>query len=146
MSRLLLVLMVLAQVAPLRAQAPDSADRVVGSLMATQRIPGVAIAVVQAGKVIKAKGYGFADLEHNVPVTPETVFKIGSVSKQFIATGIMLLAQDGKLKVDDPMSKYIAGTPESWRGITLRHFLTHTSGVLREGPAFDPLKVQPAAL
>lgn len=146
MSRLLLVLMVLAQVAPLRAQAPDSADRVVGSLMATQRIPGVAIAVVQAGKVIKAKGYGFADLEHNVPVTPETVFKIGSVSKQFIATGIMLLAQDGKLKVDDHVSKYIAGTPESWRGITLRHFLTHTSGVLREGPAFDPLKVQPAAL
>jgi CubicO group peptidase (beta-lactamase class C family) len=93
--------------------------------------------------VIKAQGYGKADLEHEIPVTPETVFKIGSVSKQFLATGIMLLAQDGRLSVDDPIGKHIDGAPESWRGIMLRHFLTHTSGVLREGPAFDALKVQP---
>ncbi len=103
----------------------------------------MALAVVRAGKVIKAEGYGVADLEHGIPVTPQTVFKIGSVSKQFLAAGIMLLAQDGRVAVDDPVAKHYAGTPDSWLGITLRHFLTHTSGVMREGPAFDPLKVQP---
>lgn len=122
---------------------PDSVDAFVAAEMARMHIPGVSLAVVRAGKVVKAKGYGFADVERNEPVTPETVFKIGSVSKQFLASGIMLLAQDGKLSVDDPVSKHLAGTPESWRGVTLRHFLTHTSGVQREGPAFTPLRVQP---
>jgi CubicO group peptidase (beta-lactamase class C family) len=125
-----------------QASARDTVDRYVAAEMARMRIPGVSVAVVRAGKVIKAQGYGIADLEHAIPVTPQTVFKIGSVSKQFLATGIMLLAQDGRLAVDDPVAKYFPGTPESWRGITFRHFLTHTSGVLREGPAFDPGKVQ----
>jgi CubicO group peptidase (beta-lactamase class C family) len=96
--------------------------------------------------VVDAMGYGVADLENGVPVTPSTSFKIGSVSKQFLATGIMLLAQDGRLSVDDPVSKYFPGTPEAWQGITLRHFLTHTSGVTREGPAFDALKTQPDSI
>src|SRR5262249_20601758 len=65
-----------------------------------------------------------------------------SVSKQFLATGVMLLVQDGRLALEDPIAKFYPDAPESWRGITVRHFLTHTSGVLREGPAFDPLKVQ----
>lgn len=151
MSHILgLVLAVAAQIAPphaqsvrLAASARDTVDRFVAAEMARTRIPGIALAVVRAGKVIKAEGYGVADLEHGIPVTPQTVFKIGSVSKQFIATGIMLLVQDGRLAVDDPIAKHFAGAPESWRGITLRHFLTHTSGVLREGPAFDALKVQP---
>ena len=142
-----------AQIAPLHAQstqparstatARDTMDRFVTGEMARKHIPGVSIAVVRGGKLIRADGYGVADLEHGVPVTPQTVFKIGSVSKQFLATGIMLLAQDGRLSVDDPVAKYYAGAPESWNGITLRHFLTHTSGVTREGPAFDPLKMQP---
>ena len=136
-------------VAPLHAQSGSSAagvrdtvDRYITAEMAAMHIPGVALAVVKGGTVIKAQGYGSADLENGIPVTPETVFKIGSVSKQFIATGIMLLVQDGRISVDDPVSKHIPGTPESWGGITLRHFLTHTSGVIREGPAFDPFKVQ----
>ncbi len=122
---------------------PDSVDAFVAAEMSRMRIPGVALAVIRAGKVVKATGYGLADVERNEPVTPETVFKIGSVSKQFLATGIMLLAQDGKLSVDDPVSKHLAGTPDTWRPITLRHFLTHTSGVQREGPAFRPLVIQP---
>jgi CubicO group peptidase (beta-lactamase class C family) len=125
------------------ATARDTVDRLVAAEMARAHIPGVSLAVVRGGKVIRAQGFGMADLEHEIPVTPQTVFKIGSVSKQFLATGIMLLAQDGRLSVDDPVAKHFPGTPESWAGITLRHFLTHTSGVLREGPAFDPLKVQP---
>ena len=82
-------------------------------------------------------------MEHRVPARPDTVFKIGSVSKQFIATGIMLLVQDGKLAVGDKVSKYLAGTPATWEAITLRHLLTHTSGLVREAPGFDPYKLQP---
>lgn len=135
--------------APLRAQptasaaARDTVDRFIAAEMARLHIPGVSLAVVRGGKVIRAQGYGVADLEHGIPVTAQTAFKIGSVSKQFLATGIMLLVQDGRVSLDDPISKYYAEAPESWRGITVRHFLTHTSGVLREGPAFDPSKVQP---
>jgi D-alanyl-D-alanine carboxypeptidase len=132
-----------AQAARATAPARDTVDRLVAAAMSSRHIPGVSVAVVRAGKVVTARGYGMADLENDVPVTPNTSFKIGSVSKQFLATGIMLLAQDGKLAVDDPVSKYYPGAPESWRGITLRHFLTHTSGVLREGPAFDALRAQP---
>jgi CubicO group peptidase (beta-lactamase class C family) len=143
-----LIVAIAAAVTPLRAQsasaaAPDTVDRFVTAEMARLHIPGVAISVTRGGKVIKAQGYGMADLEHGIPVTPETVFKIGSVSKQFLATGIMLLAQDGRLSIDDPVTRFYPGAPESWQGITLRHFLTHTSGVLREGPAFDALKIQP---
>ena len=147
---LALAFAVSAQIAPLHAQLtrstatkPDTVDRFVTAEMASKHIPGVSLAVVRAGKVIKAEGYGMADLEHGIPVTPQTVFKIGSVSKQFLAAGIMLLAQDGRLSIDDPVGKHLPGAPEAWRGITLRHFLTHTSGVLREGPAFDAFKVQP---
>ena len=153
-SRLIAILALVsalgAQVALLDAQpartpgkAPDAVDRFVAAEMSRTHIPGVSIAVSRGGKLIKAEGYGKADLEHDIAVTPETVFKIGSVSKQFLATGIMLLAQEGKLSIDESVSKYVEGTPESWRGITLRHLLTHTSGLLREGPAFDPYKVQP---
>ena len=147
---LILIVAVATQIAPLHAQraqpaatARDTVDRFVAAEMARKHIPGVSIAVVRRGRVVRADGYGVADLEHEVPVTPQTVFKIGSVSKQFLATGIMLLAQVGRLSVDDPVAKYFTDAPESWRGITLRHFLTHTSGVTREGPAFDPLKTQP---
>ena len=150
---LALVLAVVAPNATLCAQqarstaiAPDTVDRFVAAEMARAHIPGVALAVARGGKVIKAQGYGIADLEHDIAVTPQTVFKIGSVSKQFLATGIMLLVQDGRVALDDPVVKYFAGAPDSWQGITLRHFLTHTSGVLREGPAFEAMKVQPDSI
>ena len=154
MSRIaLLVFAIASQAATLQAQptrspaaARDTIDRFVAAEMARMHIPGVSLAVVRAGKMIKAEGYGMADLENGIAVTPQTVFKIGSVSKQFLATGIMLLAQDGRLSVDDPVAKHFPGTPESWGRITLRHFLTHTSGVLREGPAFDALKIQPDSI
>ena len=132
-----------AQPAARSAASRDTVDRYVAAEMERAHIPGVALAVLRGGRPVKIATYGFADLEHRVPVTPSTVFKIGSVSKQFIATGIVLLQQDGRLGFDDPIAKHFAGTPETWRGVTLRHLLTHTSGILREGPAFDPLRVQP---
>lgn len=120
----------------------DKVDDYVKSELQKQRIPGLSLAVVKEGKLIKAAGYGLANVEHNVAAKPETAYKIGSVSKQFLATGIMLLVQEGKLRVDDKLSQYLDGTPETWQGITIRHLLTHTSGILREAPGFDPFKIQ----
>jgi D-alanyl-D-alanine carboxypeptidase len=110
--------------------------------MRRQNIPGLSLAIAMNGKVVLAEGYGMADKESNVTAKPETVYKICSVSKQFIATGIMLLVQEGKLSLDDPVSKYLERTPETWKAITIRHLLTHTSGLLREAPGFDPFKIQ----
>ena len=126
------------------AVAPvDRTDEYVRGEMERQKIPGLSLVVLKDGKIVKAAGYGVADRKANTPATPETVYKIGSISKQFIATGIMLLAQDGKLRVDDLVSKYLPDTPEAWSAITIRHLLTHTSGIKREAPAFAPFKVQP---
>ena len=110
------------------AQA-DAVDKFVQNQMAEEHIPGVAIAVVKDGKVIKTKGYGVASVEFNVPVTTETVFEIGSVSKQITAAAIMLLVEDGKINLDDKISKFLPDTPEAWKDVTVRHLLTHTSGV-----------------
>jgi CubicO group peptidase (beta-lactamase class C family) len=97
--------------------------------MTERHIPGAAVAVVKNGKVVRMNGYGVATLEFSVPVTSETVFEIGSVSKQMTAAGIMLLVQDGKVVLDEKISKYLPNTPEAWTGVTVRHLLTHTSGV-----------------
>lgn len=128
-------------VATAAAQA-DKVDDYVKAEMRRQHIPGASIAVIKDGKVIKAEGYGLANVELNVPARPETVYKIGSVSKQLIAAGILLMAQEGKLSLDDKISKFLEGTPDTWSEITVRHLLTHTSGIVREAPGFDPLKIQ----
>ena len=141
LNRRILPFVVLLYVASVGAQT-DPVDDFVSAQMQRFHVPGLSLAVVQKGKIVKAKGYGLANVAQKTPVTPETVFKIGSVGKQFIATGIMLLAQDGRLALDDPISKYLDGTPASWSGITIRHLLTHTSGILREAPGFDPFKTQ----
>lgn len=121
-----LTLIVLVAVSVSRADVLDDRIR---SIMEERHIPGAAVAVVQNGKVVRIKGYGVATLEFNVPVTTETVFEIGSVSKQMTAAGIMLLVQDGKVSLDEKISKYLPNTPEAWSNVTVRHLLTHTSGV-----------------
>ena len=120
----------------------DKVDDYVKAQMERQHIPGVSLVVIKDDKIIKSLGYGLANVELNVPATADTVYKIGSVSKQFIATGIMLLVQDGKISLEDPVSKFLEGTPDTWKPITVRHLLTHTSGIVREAPGFDPLKIQ----
>ncbi|HEV2763431.1 MAG TPA: serine hydrolase domain-containing protein [Pyrinomonadaceae bacterium] len=97
--------------------------------MRERHVPGLALAVVRDGKVIKARGYGLANVELNVPVTTETVFEIGSVTKQITAAAVLLLAGDGKLSLDDRINKHLPNLPDSWADITVRHLLTHTSGV-----------------
>jgi CubicO group peptidase (beta-lactamase class C family) len=107
-----------------------------------QGVPGVSVVVVKEGRIVKAEGYGLANAELNVRATPQTVYEIGSVSKQFIAAGIMLLVQDGKMSLDDKVSTYLAASPTAWQAITVRHLLTHTAGIVNEPPAFDPYKLQ----
>jgi len=133
------LLLILTAAVAIRA---DKVDDYVKAEMLKQHIPGVSLAVVKDGKIIKAEGYGLANVELNVPARPETVFKIGSVSKQFISAGILLLIQEGKISLDDSISKFLDGTPETWKPITVRHLLTHTSGIVREAPGFDPMKIQ----
>lgn len=142
-SRTTILALVVNVAAAVGAQAQaQKVDEYIKAEMQRQHVAGVSVAVVKDGKVIKAQGYGLANVELNVPAAPETVYKIGSVSKQFLATGIMLLIQDGKLKLDDKINQFLEGAPDTWQEITIRHLLTHTSGILREGPAFDPFKVQ----
>jgi D-alanyl-D-alanine carboxypeptidase len=138
-THLFALVVLLAATAVVRA---DKVDDYVKAEMQKQHVPGISIAVLKDGKIIKAEGYGLANVELNVPARPETVYKIGSVSKQFIASGIMLLIQEGRVSLDDKISKYLEGTPDTWKEITVRHLLTHTSGIVREAPGFDPLKIQ----
>lgn len=107
----------------------DAVDRIVRERMQERNIPGAAVAVIRNGKTTKVKGYGLASLEFQVPVTTDTVFEIGSVSKQMTAAGILLLVQDGKIRLDEKISSYLPGTPDVWSNITVRHLLTHTSGI-----------------
>ena len=107
----------------------DQVDDWVKREMARQHIPGLALAVVKNGKVVKQKGYGWANLEHKVSVTPDTVFQSGSIGKQFTAAMVQLLEADGKLGFDDLISKHLPDTPKAWEKITIRHLLTHTSGL-----------------
>ena len=128
MKQTLLAALLAVLVAPNLARA-DRVDDYLKTEMEKRRIPGVALAVVQHGQVVKTAAYGFANLELSVPTRPETVFEIGSITKQFTAAGILLLAQDQRLSVDDRISRYLKGTPASWANITIRHLLTHTSGI-----------------
>jgi D-alanyl-D-alanine carboxypeptidase len=111
-----------------RPQA-DKVDEYIEAEMRKQHIPSLSLAVVQAGKVVKSKAYGLANMELNVPATPNTVYQLQSITKSFVACGIMLLVEDGKLGLDDKITKYLSGLPEAWSAVTVRQLLTHTSGI-----------------
>lgn len=113
--------------------------------MQRRHIAGLSLAVVKGGKILRAKGYGLANVETGTPATAETVYKIASISKQFLATGIVLLAQDGKLDLDDKIGKYLEETPATWKDFTIRHLLTHISGLVEDPPGFEPFKARPDA-
>jgi len=91
--------------------------------------PGCALSVMKGGYIVYKRGYGMADLDHDVPITPSSIFHVASVSKQFTATSIVLLAQEGKLSLDDDVRKYIPELPDFHTKITIRHLIHHTSGL-----------------
>jgi CubicO group peptidase (beta-lactamase class C family) len=111
----------------------DAVDDYVKVKLTKAHIPGLSLAVVKEGKVIKSKGYGYANLELNVPTTPNTVYQIGSLTKQFTAVAIMLLVQENKIGLDDKISKYLKDISPAWQEITVRQLLTHTSGLAMDG-------------
>ena len=121
----------------------DSTDIIVKQIMDKQKIVGLSLAVIKKGKPIVNKGYGMANVELNVPVTSETVIRLGSVSKQLFTTAILKLMQDGKLSIEDSVHKFFPDAPEAWRPIKIKNLMSHTSGLPREGPAYDNFKIQP---
>ncbi|MEP7349938.1 MAG: serine hydrolase domain-containing protein [Sphingorhabdus sp.] len=97
--------------------------------MTRHNVPGVAITVIQEGRVVRAQGFGQANIEHNVPVHPDTVFKTGATGTQLTAAVVMLLVEDGKIALDAPVTRYLAKAPKKWEKVTIRQLLNHTSGL-----------------
>jgi CubicO group peptidase (beta-lactamase class C family) len=108
----------------------DDVDRTIEEQMRNFHIPGISVAVVRNGRIVKAKGYGLADVELNVPMTKDHVLEVGSITKQFTAAAIMMLVEDGFVGLDEAISEYIPSLPAAWSRITVRHLLTHTSGIV----------------
>src|SRR4030095_12074359 len=102
----------------------DQIDAYITREMQARRIPGVAIAVIEKGSVILKKAYGIANLETDTPVMTGSIFHTASVTKQFTAAAIMMLVEEGKVRLDDPIGAYINQAPEAWAKITARHLLT----------------------
>jgi CubicO group peptidase (beta-lactamase class C family) len=125
------------------SRLPDAVDEIVRSGMAAEHIPGLSLTVLRGGEIVRQSSYGYANLEHEIPVTAQTAFNIGSASKQIIAAGIMLLVQEGKIDLEASVSRYIGEVPDSWRPIKVRHLLAHTSGLVRDPPGFAPESDQP---
>jgi CubicO group peptidase (beta-lactamase class C family) len=110
------------------AQSPDAVDAYVQTEMQKRHVPGIALLVIRDGKAIKQQGYGFSNVELQVPVTPETIFQSGSVGKQFTATAVMMLVEEGKVSLDDPLTKYFPEAPSAWKNVKVWHLLSHTGG------------------
>jgi len=114
------------------AQSGDSLTRAIDRVFESWRDtdgPGCAVGVSRDGNIVLERGYGMANLETDTPIRPSSIFHVASVSKQFTAAAIMLLERDGKLSLDDNIRKYLPEIPDYGTPITIRHLLTHTSGL-----------------
>jgi D-alanyl-D-alanine carboxypeptidase len=107
----------------------DVIDDAVTAEMSKQGIPGLSMAILKDGKIVKLRGYGRATLEHEVSVTADTVFQAGSTAKQFTAIALLMLERDGKLKLSDKLSVYFSDTPKAWGDIKLSHLVSHVGGI-----------------
>lgn len=136
----LVFFLVLTWSVALAAADQDAVDEYVRSEMARQHIPGLSLLVSRAGQPIRTQGYGFANVELQVPVKPETIFQSGSVGKQFTATGVMMLVEDGKINLEDPLTKFFPKGPAAWKEVTIRQLLSHTAGFTDYPKNFDMRK------
>jgi CubicO group peptidase (beta-lactamase class C family) len=114
---------------PLTSAQQAAIDRYVAAEMKRQRIPGLALGVYRHGYPLYLRGYGQADVEWQLPVAPDTRMQTGSLGKQFVATAILRLAEQGKVDVDASIRTYFPEAPASWQPVTLAHLLSHTSGI-----------------
>jgi CubicO group peptidase (beta-lactamase class C family) len=107
----------------------DPIDDFVKTELEKRKCPAASIAVMKNGEIVKALGYGYANLEHMVRAKPETIYQSGSVGKQFTATAVMMLVEEGKVNLDDPITKYFPEGPQSWKQVKVRNLLSHTGGI-----------------
>ena len=124
----------------------DRLDDFVRSQMKEQQVPGAVVVVLQNGAVVEQRAYGLANIEFNVPMKVEDVFTIASITSLFTTTAVFELVQDGKIRLDDRITALVPGLPELWKGITILHCLSHTSGLpdLYEGSHTLPIAFNPA--
>jgi len=123
--------------APLHAQSAiatgtqrlDSVAHYVEAEMQRLHIPGMSVVILRGDSIVMARGFGYANVELRVPASDSTIYQSGSVGKQFTSAAIMLLAERGKLSLDDPITKWLPEGKTAWKGITIRHLLSHTSGI-----------------
>jgi len=107
----------------------DQIDSICNAAMTEAHIPGMVVGVFRRGEPVSVRAYGQANLETKSPVTRQTVFRIASISKQFTASAVMMLVKEGKLRLEDPVRKHLVDAPDEWEPVTIRHMLTHTSGI-----------------
>ncbi len=119
-----LALPAVAQIAGL-----DSVTRYLTAEMKRQQIPGLSVAILRGDRVVLARGFGFSNLEHRVPASDSTIYQSGSLGKQFTGALVGMLAQQGRLKVTDPITKWLPEGSGVWDSVTVYHLLTHTSGI-----------------
>lgn len=120
---------------PIRPPA-DQIDQLLGRYSGS--VPGASLLVIRDGKVLARRSYGLADLEKQIPVTPATNYRLASVTKQFTAAAVLLLAQDRKLSLDDPIKRWLPSLPAVVNSVTIRHLLSHTSGIIDYEDVMDP--------
>lgn len=141
-SIIVAILLSIGIIAPARAEAPakleERLDAIVKDVYSNESEPGAAVIVVIDGKPVLRKGYGIADMESGAQVTPEKIFRIASVTKQFTAVAILQLVQQERVQLDDPITKYVSDLDTRGKTITIEHLLTHTSGIpnITEMPGF----------
>jgi len=117
-------------------------DKLVKKEMEKQHIFGLSLGIIKNGRLVMTRGYGLSNIEQGTPASAETVYKIGSVSKQMVAAAAMLMIQQGKLKLTDSLPMFFKGAPAAWNKITIRHLFNHTSGLPRDAPGLDNMKEQ----
>jgi len=122
------VCIVVLAVAATAQTSSDAVDQYIQSEMQKRKIPGLALLVARDGKIVRAQAYGFSNVELQVPVKPETLFQSGSMGKQFTATAVMMLVEEGKIGLDDHITKYFPDAPAAWNQVTVRQLLSHTAG------------------
>ena len=127
----------------LHATSQPTSDAVAESVQAEmqrQHIPGLALLVARHGEIVLARGFGLSNVELSTPVKPETIFQSGSVGKQFTATAVMMLVEEGKIGLDDPLTKYFPDAPKTWNDVSIRQLLSHTAGFTDYPKDFDMRK------
>ncbi len=115
----------------------DTVDQYLLCEMHRLKIPGLSVAIVENGKILKSQGYGFSNIELQTPAKPETIYQSGSIGKQFTAMLAMILVEKGMLHLDDKITQYVKDAPDTWKNITILNLLTHTSGLVRDIPGVD---------